>query len=378
MPPIRITEVRVHRLAGDLKEAFGWSLNWTSRRTATLVEVRTDAGLTGWGDGTFGGDLLRQRPEIVIGRSPFEVEAIYEELREAPAMQRRHGPQNCGGLDTALWDLCGQFLGVPLCRLLGSQARNRVQPYYTGLYRKERPDLAASLAEEARSAIANGFRILKMKIGYGPAVDVSIVRAVREAIGADAGLAVDSNCAYDSGVAVALGREMEPFGLLWWEEPVLADDFAGYARLRDSLRMPLAGGETFLLDQLIEGYVQRRLVDILQPEVELIGLTGARRLTHLCWLNRIRLVPHNWGTAVRTAAILHWMATAPPITEGLHGPPALFEMDQTEHPFRDAVAAQPPRLGNDGLVAVPDGPGLGIRVVPEAVEAFRTELIRIA
>ena len=94
MPPIRISEVRIHRLAGDLKEAFGWSLNWTSRRTATLVEVRTDAGLTGWGDGNYGGELLRQRPEIVIGRSPFEVEAIYEELREPPAMQRRRGPQN--------------------------------------------------------------------------------------------------------------------------------------------------------------------------------------------------------------------------------------------------------------------------------------------
>ena len=255
---------------------------------------------------------------------------------------------------------------------------NRVQPYYTGLYRKQWPDLAAGLAEEARAAVAGGFRILKMKIGYGPSTDISIVRAVRQAIGTDIGLAVDSNCAYDSGVAVSLGRELEPFGLLWWEEPVLADDYAGYARLREALRLPLAGGETFLLDQLIEGYVQRRLVDILQPEVELIGLTGARRLTHLCWLNRIRLVPHNWGTAVRTAAILNWMATVPPITEGLHAPPAIFEMDQTDHPFRDAVVAEPPRLDGAGFVAVPDGPGLGIRVVPEAVEAFRTELIRIA
>lgn len=341
------------------------------------MEVRTDAGLTGWGDGYYGGDTLRAHPELVIGRSPFEAEAIYDSLRPFGWKQARTGAPVCGGLDTALWDLQGQALGLPVSQLFGKVWRDRVEPYCTALYRKDWPDLAAGLAEEAVSWQRAGFRTVKMKVGYGPTIDVRNVAAVREAIGPHAGLAVDANCAYDAATAVALGRQLEAFDLLWWEEPVLADNLAGYRRLREALRIPLAGGETYDADRLAQDYVTPRLVDILQPEVEIIGLTGARRLMHSCWLNDIRVIPHNWGTAVRTAAILHWMATCPPITEALAAPPPMFEFDQTESPFRDTVIAERIALGDDGLVAVPTGPGLGITVIPEAVAEHRIELITI-
>ncbi|MFN0101462.1 MAG: mandelate racemase/muconate lactonizing enzyme family protein [Bryobacteraceae bacterium] len=376
-PSIRITEVRIHTLDAPLRERFGWSLNWTSRRTATLVEVRTDAGLTGWGDGFFGGDALLAHPERVIGRSPFEAEAIYDSLRPAAAKQARATGPVCGGLDTALWDLMGKALGEPVSRLFGQVWRDRVEPYCTALYRKDWPDLARGLADEALDWKRRGFRTVKMKVGYGPAVDVRNVAAVREAIGPEIGLAVDANCAYDAATAIALGRRLEPFDLAWFEEPVLADNFAGYRRMREALRIPLAGGETFDVDRLSRDYVQPRLVDIVQPEVEIIGLTGARRLMHSCWLNDIRVVPHNWGTAVRTAAILHWMATCAPITEALAAPPPMFELDQTESPFRDAVIVEKIGLGADGMVAVPTGAGLGVTVIPEAVEQYRTDFTRV-
>jgi D-galactarolactone cycloisomerase len=118
-------------------------------------------------------------------------------------------------------------------------------------------------------------------------------------------------------------------------------------------------------------------VDILQPEIELVGLTGGRRLSYACWLNRVRLVPHNWSTAIRTAAILHWMAAMPPLTEGLYTNEPTFELDSTEHPFRDAVVAEPFRIDGEGYLTVPSRPGLGIRVLPEAVAEFRSELITI-
>jgi D-galactarolactone cycloisomerase len=377
LPAIRITEVRIHHLNAPLRERFGWSLDWTSRRTATLVEVRTDAGLTGWGDGYFGGDMLRAHPDLVIGRSPFEAEAIYDSLRPFVWKQARTGAPVCGGLDTALWDLMGKALGLPVSRLFGKVWRDRVEPYCTALYRKDWPDLAQGLAEEAARWKLAGYRTIKMKVGYGPAIDARNVAAVREAVGPEVGLAIDANCAYDTATAVALGRRLEPLDLLWWEEPVLADNLAGYRRLREALRIPLAGGETFDADRLAQDYVEPRLVDILQPEVEIVGLTGARRLMHSCWLKDIRVVPHNWGTAVRTAAILHWMATCPPITEALAATPPVFEFDQTESPFRDAVIAEQIGLGADGMVAVPAGPGLGITVIPEAVAEYRAELITI-
>src|SRR5215471_18122768 len=217
---IRITRVRAHKLGGTLEQRFGWSLNWTDRREATLVEVNTDTGLTGWGDGTYGGELLLRNPGLVIGRSPFEVEAIFDDLRCPPERQRRMGQAWCGGLDAALWDIIGQAVGRPICSLLGRQYRTRVQPYCTALYRKDWPDLAVGLAGEALGWKAKSFRTMKMKIGYGPDLDIQVVRAVRNAIGEGIGLAVDANCAYDVGTAVALGRRLERFDLAWWEEPI--------------------------------------------------------------------------------------------------------------------------------------------------------------
>lgn len=374
---IRITGVRVHHLRAPLTRRFGWSLNWTDQRTATLVEVMTNAGITGWGDGSAGEQLWQARPELVLGRSVFEVERIFEDMRDAAPVQGRTRSTTSGGLDTAIWDALGKAVGLPVSRLIGAQHRTAIRPYCTALYRQDWPDLAAGLCEEALMWKARGFRTLKMKIGYTPDLDAHLVQSVRQAIGPDIALAVDANCAYTAGTALALGRRLEPFNLLWWEEPLVADDFAGYARLRDGLGIPIAGGETMAVDELIRDYIQPRLVDILQPEVLSIGITGARRITPLCWLNRIQLVPHNWGTAVRTAAILQWMATVPPLTPGMTSCPVTFEFDQTESPFRDAVITERIGLDADGLIQIPQRPGLGITVIPEAVAQYREALIEL-
>src|SRR5262249_25315599 len=156
--------------------------------------------------------------------------------------QQRPGFPTSPGLDIALWDLMGKALGKPVCALFGRQYRDRVTPYLTALYRKDWPHLADGLAAEARSWVAHGFRALKMKIGYSPETDVEVVAAVREAIGSGISLGVDSNCAYDAGTAVRLGARLEPFDLMWWEEPLLADDLDGYQRLREALRIPIAAG----------------------------------------------------------------------------------------------------------------------------------------
>lgn len=373
MPDIRITNVRTHVLRAPLTERFGWSLNWTDHRTVTLVEVSTDAGLTGWGEGGAAERTLARKPEIVLGRSPFEMEAIYHELRADAQHQGRAGEPLGPGLDIALWDLAGKALGMPVSRLLGRRHRTRVKAYLTALYRKEWPDLAAGLTREALEWKAAGYTAMKTKIGFGPDQDVEIVRSLREALGDGVRLAVDSNCAYDDGTAAALGRRLEPFHLMWWEEPLLASNLDGYRRLRRSLPMPIAAGETMDADWLAANYVQPKLVDILQPDLENIGLTGARMLTWLCWVNHMRLIPHNWGTAIRTAATLHWASTIPASTPALHGLDVMFEFDQTEHPIRDSIVDRPLRFDRaDGCVAVPEGPGLGVTVIPEAVQEFRT------
>jgi D-galactarolactone cycloisomerase len=370
-----ITSVRIHSVACDLSERFGWSLSWTKRRATTLVEVTTADGITGWGEGTWGGESLLANPSLVIGRSAFEIEGIHESLRAPSRNQRRRGAPCSAGLDIALWDIAGKALGKPVCRLLGHVYRTGVEAYCTALYRKDWPDLAQGLAAEAVEWKRAGYRNLKMKIGYDPSTDVRVVAAVREAIGPGIGLGVDSNCAYDAGTAVQLARRLEPFDLLWWEEPLTADDLEGYARLKRATSIPIAAGESENADWLLANYVQPKIVDILQPDPEWVGFTGMRRLSHACWINRIRLIPHNWGTAIRTAAALHSMAVCPPLTEALNPPPLLFEFDRTENPMRDAVIAEKIDIEPaDALVGVPMSPGLGISVLPEAVERFRVNL----
>jgi D-galactarolactone cycloisomerase len=373
-PPMRITRVRVHELTGKLTERFGWSLDWISTRGVTVVEVNTDCGLTGWGEGGFGGDRLRHHPELVIGRSPLEFEAIFDDLRAPSAAQHDRGEPSSAGLDAALWDLTGRALGLPIWKMLGRRYATRIMLYCTCMYRKHWPDLGEGLAEEALSWVAKGFRILKMKVGYGPEFDVAIVRAVRKAIGSEIGLAVDANCAYDDGTALALGKRLEEFNLLWWEEPIWADDLTGYDRLRRLLPIPLASGETMSLDWLLRHYVRPRRVDIVQPDLDTVGLTGARHISCMCALNQVRLMPHNWGTHIRTAGVLHWMSCFPEV----NGWPQMFEFDQTESPFREALIRQNIVMDPvDGRIAVPEGPGLGVDVVPEAVDEFRTDLVEI-
>jgi len=365
-----ITAVRVHHMEGALRERFGYSLNWIHARRSTMVEVRTDAGVTGWGEGSAGCAAA-----AAVGRPIFEIAGIREEGRVPSRNQRRRGAPTGPGLDMALWDAIGKALETPVCRLLGKVHRDRVEAYCTALYRKDWPDLAAGLAEEARDWVRRGYRCLKMKIGYDPVLDENIVAAVREAIGPEILLGVDSNCAYDSGTAVGLARRLEPYHLMWWEEPLLADDLEGFDRLRRETPIPIAAGETESADWLMANYVQPGRVDILQPDLENTGLSGFVELNHSCWLNRIRLVPHNWGSALRTAATLHAMAVCPPLTEALNPPRLLFEFDRTEHPYRDAVIRQTLDIDPaDATVAVPMGPGLGVDVVEEAVAAFRTRL----
>jgi D-galactarolactone cycloisomerase len=368
-PPLRITSIRTWPLHAEIPERFGWSLGWTNHRYTNLVEIRTDEGITGWGEGATGWQQYR-----LIGKSAFEIAAAWETSRmptENLQRQRRRGAPTAAGVDIALWDIVGKALGKPCCQLLGPVHRTRVEAYCTAMYRQDQPDFAAALAEEARAWKTAGYRHLKMKIGFGPHLDETIVATVRAAIGPNIALAADANCAYDATTAIALAKRLEQFDLAWWEEPLVADDLEGYDRLRASTSIPLASGETESTDWLIANYIQPRRVGILQPDLEWVGFTGFRQLSHLCWLNRIRLIPHNWGSAIRTAATLHAMATCPPLTEALSPPPLLFEFDRTPSPFRDAVVEETFDIDpTDSCVAVPMKPGLGVTVIPEAVEHY--------
>jgi D-galactarolactone cycloisomerase len=389
IPKIKITKVRVHRLREKLREPMGYccapggALSMV-QTAADVIEVETDAGITGWGDGAWGGEVLQRNKQLVIGRSPFEAEAIFDELAELSAPPLRAMPREMrspGGLDIALWDIMGQALGKPVCELLGKVRQKRVMPYASAGYRKNWPDLEAGFAEELRHWTHDvGFRAAKVKTGYDPVTDYRVLKAIRKAIGEEILLGIDSGTpgAYDDGTAVRLGRQLEELNLEFWEEPINKYDLDGYRRLKSVLRIPLASGEALPIDWVIENYIQKQLVDIAQPDISEAGFTGGRRVAYACWLNRVRLVPHSWGSPVRIAAELHWCAGLQTPSKAWNAPPVLFELHLPhECPAWSLTRKRIEVDKADGKIEVPTGPGLGIEIDRGELEKFRIGLVEI-
>ena len=143
--------------------------------------------------------------------------------------------------------------------------------------------------------------------------------------------------------------------------------------------MPLASGEALPIDWVIENYINGKIVDIAQPDISNAGLTGGRRLSYACWLNRVRLVPHSWGTPIRIASEMHWMACFPAASTAWNPPPVLFELHLPhESPAWGLTANRIEPDKSDGMIEVPTGPGLGIEINRDELERYRVDLIEIA
>jgi D-galactarolactone cycloisomerase len=363
---MKITEVRFHQLKYPVKEKYGNSFTWNTARSSTVVEILTDAGITGWGQGT--GPLKESLVQSeVVGRDPFEVEVIWDGLNGG-RKQGNAGPTS--GVDIALWDIMGKALDVPVYRLLGGAFRDRIPCYASGLFRKDRPDNTQALADEAKGYVDQGFPAMKMKVGLGRDYDVNNVAAVRDAIGDDILLAVDANMAYDVGTAIEVGRKMDAYDLFWYEEPITRDDVAGYLEIKQSLGMRISGCEGLQGRWAFREFIQQRAVDIVQPDIAIVGgFTEARKVVAMASANHIRVLPHMWGSVVCLAATLHWQAALPDELDSVNPVPAYFECDMTENGLRTELSVEP-ILPSDGYLDVPQGPGLGIEIDREVLEKY--------
>jgi D-galactarolactone cycloisomerase len=381
---VKITDVRAHVLRSSLEQPFAFSQGWVSSRGATLVEVTTDEGIAGWGEALCQG---LQPPEIaaaavmsalrplVLGADPLEPEVLWHRMYH---QTRDYGMKGAviaaiSGVDIALWDICGKARGEPVARLLGGMFRDKVQAYATGFYRIKGQGEAARLAVEARERDAEGFRAMKVKLGFGIEDDLAVMRAIREAT---AGLIyeamIDTNHAYGVADAIRLGRGLEEQGwkLRWYEEPVAQEDLEGYGAVRRALATPIAGGENeFTLFGFRELFA-RRAVDIAQPDICAAGgFTACRHITALAHAHGVQVNPHVWGSAVGQAASLQFIAAIPPTHHSLFGAQPLLEFDMSSHPFREHLTDRPLRQ-KDGWVEVPRRPGLGIEVSRDVVKRY--------
>ena len=381
---MKITNVRAHVLRSQLPQPFAFSQGWVSSRGATLVEVETDEGITGWGEALCQGlqppEIARSAIEhalkhLVIGQDPLQPEVLWHRMYHHT---RDYGQKGAvigaiSGIDIALWDITGKVRREPIAKLLGGMFRTRVQAYATGFYRVEGEGEARRLAQEAEGHMAKGFRALKIKLGFGVADDVAVMKEIWGAA-KNQEVMIDTNHAYSVAEAIRLGRALEDMGwrLRWYEEPVVQEDLDGYAEVRRALATPIAGGEN---EYTLFGFKEvftRRALDIAQPDICIAGgFTGCRHIVALAHAHGVQVNPHVWASAVGQAASLQLIAAIPIANHALFANDILLEFDTSSHPFREHLTDAPLRQ-REGWVDIPQKPGLGIEVDRKIIGKYTT------
>jgi D-galactarolactone cycloisomerase len=375
---MKIREIRALGLGGATPPG-GWTQELESYdQVHTLIEVSTDEGLTGLGSVFTSAALveasLRVLQPLYAGESAIEPERVGEKLHQHTFWQGRGGAitHAISGIDIALWDIFGQVTGQPIGRLLGGRYRDRVKPYASLLM-----DKPEALVEHLHAVKAQGFRAFK--IGWGPfgrqsnALDESIVRAARDAIGPDCDLMVDAGGSDafwrgDLKWALRTARMLADYDVTWFEEALPPDDLDGYIQLRRLSPIPISGGEVFTRRQAFEPWLSHGALDIVQPDVTKVGgISEERRIAWMAEQHNIRFVPHGWNTAIGLAADLQLVSAFPR---------ACWVEYLTGAPYIDALVATPWKLDQDGMLAIPDRPGLGIRLDPDAVERYSGQRLR--
>lgn len=369
---MKIREIRALGLRGKTPEG-GWSNEIQPDDCVhTLIAIETDEGLTGWGSVFTSEDLTRGALNVLRPlyecENALEPERVTEKLHQNTFWMGRGGSltHTISGINIALWDLLGKATGQPAGRLMGGRYRERALPYASLLMREP-----AALAEHLCRVREQGFQAFK--IGWGPfgrkdvRLDETIVRAARQALGRESLLMVDagaSDAFWAQGYKWALrtAEMLAEYEVAWFEEPLKPDALEDYVLLRRAARVPIAGGEVLTRRQTFMPWLERGALDIVQPDATKVGgLSESRRIAWMAEEFGVRFVPHGWNTAVGLAADLQ-LASALPHT-------GMVEY-LTGSPFIDEIAGGVWKLDDDGMLPIPDAPGLGLALDNEALSRY--------
>ncbi|MBR1222987.1 mandelate racemase/muconate lactonizing enzyme family protein [Bradyrhizobium sp. U87765 SZCCT0131] len=351
-----------------------------------LVRVETECGIVGYGEAkeevgssgnyrTLQAAINERLGPLLIGEDPRDISRLWDRMyngtRDHYALARGRGfpilgrrgvtVSAIGGIDIALWDILGKSLGAPVWRLIGGRRAPRMPAYASGGWQ----DVARIGEQLAGYVEKGGFKAVKMRVGV---IDGSArrsaerVRAARAALGGDVMLMCDAHGTFDVPEAKAFCRLVEDCDVAWFEEPVTADDRRGYAEVRGSTSIAIAAGESEFSRFDFLDLAERRCVDILQPDLAICGgLTEGMRIAAIASAYGLRLAPHLWTGATAFAAGLHLAAAS---SCGY-----ILEYSLGANPLLHELVEESPEV-SDGMVEVPDRPGLGLTIRPDFVERF--------
>jgi D-galactarolactone cycloisomerase len=372
---LKITGLRLVRLK-VIKEAGTLEPSWNPGGTVSFragggsfLEIRTDQGPTGIGPGI--DPLLVPAFEAKLkGKDPFDTDQHMALLRYDAAGGVYRGPAQ---VDIALWDLIGKACGQPIYKLIGG-GRDKVTPY-ASMVKVSTADERASKAAELMGA---GWKAIKLRLHNSTLrEDIQTVETVRAKVGDRMQIMIDANQAQSPGDwqpgviwdfrrALETARELERLKCVWLEEPLPRYAFDRLAELNRLVEIPIAGGENSRWLHEYLWMLQQGVYDILQPEtMGAEGITGVRKILTLAQAFGRQMTPHCAIADLGTVAALHLVASSagPDWLEIIHDPPVCSYED------RFSIFQNPPRMGENGKLAVPQGPGLGVEIRPDLILA---------
>ena len=333
-----------------------------------FVFIHTDEGVTGIGE------CFRRQPSItksvienvlapsIIGKDPVQTESRFRDMAQAGNALEIGGAIWIGiaGLDIAMWDLRGKALGLPIYELLGGKVREQMPVYASSMKRDMTP---LEEAKRAVSFVEKGYSAYKLHSAVPGKIDdpsdqtINTVSEVRKAVGDNIDILVDVNGAYSVHNSIEIGKQLEELGVFHFEEPRPHYDLDGLAQVSDALTIPIASGEMIYSFYEYRDLMLRGRIDIVQPDiVKTPGFTTLIKIAHMAEAIGVPITCHNTQPTISTVAHAHFVVA----TQGV---PYKQEYNIEHISIRDEnpILAEPLNI-KDGLMDVPDGPGLGVEL----------------
>jgi len=341
---------------------------------AVILRIRTDTGLEGIGEADSSPEVVKaivDAPlshnvasglrEMLLGENPLETERLWQKMLRGSQYFGRTSVTitAMAAADMAMWDLKGKHFGEPIHRLLGGKHHERFTAYASILFGRD----GAETRDIGRRWVEAGYRAVKLgwePMGSSETLDMDLVRGGREGVGDDATLLIDAGCVWDARTALGRAKAFAEYNIGWLEEPLEQNDVDGYAWLRDRSPVPIAAGEGECGREAFRPLIDRHALDVYQVDLARNGFTDAAHIKNRVQEIGARLCNHCYTSPLAVAASLHWLSTCPNAF--------LFEDCVEDHPLRHELTVEKVQAV-DGVITVPDGPGLGVTLNEDFVDS---------
>jgi galactonate dehydratase len=366
---MKITEIRTGEVFGHGYSCF--------------VRIATDVGITGTGECIHGGAGIQQiiaaLATLILGEDPMNVDRLFEKMRRARVFDGAAAGNlvtALTGIEIALWDVVGRATGLPVYALLGGKFRDRIRIYadcHAG-----GDDSPQANADKAKAVVDMGFSAIKFDLddrssplkhdAFNHTVStaeldamVAKVSAVREAVGPHVDVAMDLHGVYDTGSGIRIAQALEPYNLLWLEEPVPPENVDAMREVKRATRTPICAGENIYLRWGFRELLEEQAVDVIMPDLPKCGgLSEGKKIANMAEVYYVPMAPHNVCGPLGTVASCHCCAAVPNFL--------VLEWHWLERPhWHELVLADPPLI-QDGHIALSERPGLGVELNIEAAE----------